>query len=131
GLDVERLRHLVNPAVFHKVQANRIVPRDPALTPQRLRQVLVLPSAQATLPADLQEALQRDARTGGLEQMRVVAQGVESAREHPQRTVVIEGMQPGLTYGVRVVHERDAETMTAAENVCRVPVCPADFVQPR
>lgn len=131
GLDVERLRQLVQPTFLHKVEANRIAPRDPALSPQRLRQVFGAAAPPAGLSADLQQALQRDARTGALEQMRLIAQGVEIVRDQPRRTVIVEGLQPGLTYGVRVVHERDAQAETAVENICRVPVCPADFQQPR
>lgn len=131
GLDVERLRERVNPAFLTRVQNHRVVARDPALVPQRLLQVFRAPGVPASLPEDLQQALQRDARGGALEQLRLLVQGVETARNPPRRTVIVEGLQPGLTYGMRVVRERNAEAETTAENICRVPVCPADFQQPR
>ena len=142
GIDVERLRQIVTPAFMAQVQAHRIVAREPTLDPQRLRPMLAASGAAFTPPADMQEALQRDARRGGLAQMRFLAQGVEVRRGQPLRTVVLDGLQPGLTYGVRLVRERLSGTAitpaanaaggeTVVENICRVPVCPADFMAPR
>jgi hypothetical protein len=117
------VRTLAAPTYFDKVEAHTVVPRNPLLQPQRLQQ-LQMSRTMATAPPELREALARDALAGGLEQMRVLAQGVELRRTVPHRSLVVEGMQQGMAYEVRLVQD-DA---CLAQNVCRVPVCPADFV---
>lgn len=132
GLDIERLRLQAVPVYLDKVQEHRVVPRDPALQPQRLqqfqRQSPTMAAAQA--PADLREALERDARSGAIEQMRVIAQGAETYRGAVQRSVIVEGMQPGLAYEIRLVQDATAGAERVDQNMCPVPVCPADFVNP-
>jgi hypothetical protein len=123
GIDVERVRTLTAPTYFDKIEAHTVVSRDPMLQPQRLQQ-LQMTRTMATAPPELREAIERDALAGGLEQMRVLVQGVEVRRTVPHRTLVVEGMQPGMAYEIRLVQE-DA---CIAQDVCRVPVCPADFV---
>lgn len=123
GIDVERVRTLVTPTYFDKVEAHAVVPRDPMLEPQRLQQ-LQMTRTMATASQELREAIARDAMTGGLEQMRVLAQGMELRRTVPHRSLVVEGMQQGMAYEVRLVQDNAC----IAQNVCRVPVCPADLV---
>ncbi len=132
GLDIERLRLQAVPVYLDKVLEHRVVPRDPALQPQRLqqfqRQSPTMVAAQA--PADLREALERDARSGAIEQIRVIAQGAETNRGVTQRSVIVEGMQPGLAYEIRLVQDAAANVERIDQNMCPVPVCPADFVNP-
>jgi hypothetical protein len=132
GPDIERLRLQAVPVYLDKVLEHRVVPRDPALQLQRLqqfqRQSPTMAAAQA--PADLREALERDARSGAIEQMRVIAQGAETYRGVAQRSVIVEGMQPGLAYEIRLVQDAAAGAELVDQNMCPVPVCPADFVNP-
>lgn len=127
GIDVERVRALAAPAYFDRVVDHTVVARDPVLEPQRLQQ-LQRTRSLASAPPELRAAMDRDARAGGIEQMRAVAQGVELRRAVPHRTLVVEGMQPGMTYEVRLVQEGARSAEGVEQNVCHIPVCPADFV---
>ncbi len=55
---------------------------------------------------------------------------IEKRRGQMQRSIRIEGAQPSVTYTVRLVVDGKARALVAAEDVCRVPACPADFVRP-
>ncbi len=115
-LEAEQVRARVEPVYFDNVRDHRVVPRDPALEPQRLKQFqrMAPAVAAAQAPADLREALERDARLGAIEQMRVI----------------VEGMQPGLAYEIRLVDDSGGEAERLDENLCPVPVCPADYRNP-
>jgi hypothetical protein len=130
GIDVEAVRKQATPALLQRVENNRVVPRDPALPAPEVLKRERMPTQPAPPPA-AKEAMERDQRTGAFGRMQAVAQSVEIKRTVPHRNVVLAGLQPGLTYKVRVVQERGTEADTIAEDICRVPVCPADFVKPQ
>lgn len=130
GIDFERLRVREAPVFLDRVREFRVVPRDPGMDTTRLRSVRANASTAADTPPDLREAMVADLRSGALQQIRAIAQGVEVQRGTPRRTVVFEGLQPGLSYEIRLVREGVEAAQSLGENVCRVPVCPADYVDP-
>ncbi len=130
GIDFERLRVRETPVFLDRVREFRVVPRDPGMDTTRLRSVRANASTAADTPPDLREAMAADLRGGALQQIRAIAQGVEVQRGTPRRTLVFEGLQPGLSYEIRLVREGAEAAQSLGENVCRVPVCPADYVDP-
>lgn len=130
GIDFERLRVRETPVFLDRVREFRVVPRDPGMDTTRLRSVRPNASTAVDTSPDLREAMVADLRGGALQQIRAIAQGVEVQRGTPRRTLVFEGMQPGLSYEIRLVREGVEAAENLGENVCRVPVCPADYVDP-
>lgn len=130
GIDFERLRVREAPAFLDRVREFRVVPRDPGLDTARLREVRPNASTSADTPPELRAAMAADLRGGALQQIRAVAQGVEVQRGAPRRTLVFEGLQPGMSYEIRLVRDGEDAAQSLGENVCRVPVCPADYVDP-
>lgn len=130
GIDFERLRLRETPVFLDRVREFRVVPRDPGMDTTRLRSARPNASTAADTPPDLREAMAADLRSGALQQIRAIAQGLEMQRGTPRRTMVFEGLQPGLSYQLRLVREGVESAESLGENVCRVPVCPADYVDP-
>lgn len=130
GIDFERLRVRETPVFLDRVREFRVVPRDPGMDTARLRSARPNASTAMDTSPDLREAMVGDLRSGALQQIRAIAQGMEVQRGTPQRTLVFEGMQPGLSYEIRLVRESAEAAVSLGENVCHVPVCPADFVNP-
>ena len=131
GVDLEALRKKVRPAMIQRVENLRILARDPALPePEALKRER-LPEGRIQLPPATLQALERDAQTGAFGRMQAVAQSVEMLRSIPHRNLLLEGLQPGLTYKVRLVEESATTADNLAENICRVPICPADFYEAR
>ena len=130
GIDFERLRARDAPVFLDRVREHRVVARDAGMDTARLRSARPNASTSADTSPALREAMTADLRTGGLQQIRAIAQGIEIQRGATQRTLVFEGMQPGMSYEIRLVRESVEAAESLGENVCRVPVCPADFVNP-
>ena len=130
GIDLQNVRSTVTPAIVQPVHDSRILARDPALPPADRLMTERIPGALEQLSASERAALERDAQSGGLGRMQVVGQAVELRRSVPHRAVVVEGMQPGLTYEVRLVEDAQPAAQSIAQGICRVPVCPADFIRP-
>ena len=128
GIDIQAAKSAAQPAPFQPVEDNRVMARDPDLPATVDLMLERVPGTLERFSQPAREALQRDAQTGGIGRMHVVGQTVELQQEVPRRTVVVEGMQPGLTYKVRLVQESPSAASKLAQNICRVPVCPADFV---
>ena len=130
GIDFERLRMREAPVFLDRVREFRVVPRDAGMDTARLRSARPNASTAIDTSPDLREAMAGDLRSGALQQIRAIAQAVEIQRGTPQRTLVFEGMQPGMSYEIRLVRDGVEAAENLGENVCRVPVCPADFVVP-
>lgn len=131
GVDLASIRKNIQPTMIQRVEKHRILARDPALpVPEALKQER-LPDGRMQLPQATQEALDLDAQSGAFSRMQAVAQSVEVKRSIPHRNLVLEGLQPGLTYKLRLVAEGTATADSLAEDICRVPVCPADFYEAR
>jgi hypothetical protein len=131
GVDLASIRKNIQPTMIQRVEKHRILARDPALpVPEALKQER-LPNGRMQLPQATQEALDLDAQSGAFSRMQAVAQSVEVKRSIPHRNLVLEGLQPGLTYKLRLVAEGTATADSLAEDICRVPVCPADFYEAR
>ena len=130
GIDFERLRVRETPVFLDRVREFRVVSRDAGMDTARLRSARPNASTSADTAPALREAMVGDLRSGALQQIRAIAQGVEVQRGTPQRTLVFEGMQPGMSYEIRLVRDGVEAAENLGENVCRVPVCPADFVDP-
>jgi hypothetical protein len=130
GIDFERLRAREAPVFLDRVREFRVVPRDLGMDTTRLRGVRANASTAADTPPELREAMVADLRGGALQQIRAIAQGMEVQRGTPRRTLVFEGLQPGMSYEIRLVRDGVEAAQTLGENVCRVPVCPADYVDP-
>jgi hypothetical protein len=47
-----------------------------------------------------------------------------------RQIVTMVGLQPGTTYRLRLVAERGAGAEAVFQQICRIPVCPADFMNP-
>jgi hypothetical protein len=129
GMNLEAVRQRIRPVLLQRVIDNRIVARDPALPLPEMLKTERRPGVREQMSRAAREALQRDDQAGSVGRMEILAQGVERRQSIPYRTVVAEGMQPGLTYRVRLVEERGSTADKLAENICRVPVCPADFIE--
>lgn len=82
-----------------------------------------------TLPANVSAAVEQDQRVGSLGQVRVLGRSKEVFRGQSQETVAMMGLQPGMTYRVRVVEEQGNGAQEVVESICRVPVCPADYIE--
>ncbi|MEW8296240.1 MAG: hypothetical protein AB2588_19400 [Candidatus Thiodiazotropha sp.] len=112
--------------LLNLVRDGRIVERSATLP------VFVSPDAQLralpALPAPIKTEVEADMRIGSIGQVRLLGQTTEMWRDKTQQTVSMVGLQPGLTYRFRVVVEQGDAGQTVAERICRVPVCPADFV---
>jgi len=127
-IDFETFRRDVQPVFLNTVVNNFVVARDPRL-----------PSAQALIQlGDLdgvaltdasREALTLDRQSGSLGQVLFFLHGTDTKRTVLRRIVTGEGPQAGLSYRLRLVHEHDGVADVLGEKVCRVPVCPADYVK--
>lgn len=130
GIDFERLRVRETPVFLDRVREFRVVPRDAGMDTVRLRSVRPNASTAVDTTPELRQAMVADLRGGALQQIRAIAQGVEVQRGTPRRTLVFEGLQPGMSYEIRLVRDGVEAAESLGENVCRVPVCPADYVDP-
>lgn len=110
------------------VDANRIVERQPDLpvfnSPNVMNETL------PRLSEDVRSAVQADQRTGALGQVRVLGRASTPLAGVSQQMVTMVGLQPGSTYRLRLVEEQDTGAVELFEQICRIPVCPADFVNP-
>jgi hypothetical protein len=112
--------------LLNRVQDGRIVERSESLPVFRSPDART--RAMATLPAEQIAAVEQDMRLGSLSQVRVLGATTEVRRGQEREAVSMLGFQPGTTYRFRIVDESADGARTVAERVCRVPVCPADFV---
>ncbi len=112
--------------LLNMVRGGRVVERSASLPVFRSPEART--RAMASLPAEQVAEVESDLRLGGLNQIRVLGMTTQTVRGQPREAVSMLGLQPGMTYRIRVVNEADDGARTVAERVCRVPVCPADFV---
>lgn len=132
GINLEAVRKHAQPVFVQRVENHRVMARSPDLPPPDELKKERLPRALPELPQAAKEVAERDLQAGGFGRMQVVAQSVEIKRSVAQRNLMLEGLQPGLSYKVRLVHEgASGTTDSVAEALCRVPVCPADFMDQR
>jgi hypothetical protein len=114
--------------LLNRVEANRIV--------QRPSQVPVFDSPDVMnrslpeLPQDVRAAVEADRETGALGQVRVLGRASAPVSGVSQQIVTMVGLQPGATYRLRLVEEQARGAEEIFEQICRIPVCPADFVNP-
>ena len=131
GIDLQAVRLLQQPALLQPVRANTIGARDPTLPTPEAMKALGFPDGRSAFSAAALEAVERDDLAGGLGRIQVTAQTVETRRGRTYRIMLIEGMQPGQTYRLRLVDDQPTPASTSAATVttgiCRVRVCPADF----
>ena len=78
----------------------------------------------------LRAEIESDQMTGALSQIRVLGRGSTPIQGESHQIVTMAGLQPGATYRLRLVDEAGATANTVFEQICRVPVCPADFLNP-
>lgn len=129
GVDLEAVRKQTQPALIQRIENNRVMARDLALPAPEAIKKERLPQAREKLLQETRAALERDAKLGAYGRMQAIAQSIELKRSIPHRNLVLEGMQPGLTYKIRLVQDRAAAAADSlAEDICRIPVCPADFI---
>jgi hypothetical protein len=116
-------------ALLSPVKDDRVVERAPDLP------VFESPDAMTRgmtrLQPELQAALEADRLTGALSQVRVVGRGSTPIAGKSHQVVTLAGLQPGATYRLRLVDEQNAGARTVFNRICRIPVCPADFLDPR
>jgi hypothetical protein len=112
--------------LLNMVRDGRVVERSASLPVFRSPEART--RAMASLPAEQVAEVEADLRLGGLNQIRVLGMTTDTVRGKPREAVSMLGLQPGMTYRIRVVDEAADGARTLAERVCRVPVCPADFV---
>jgi hypothetical protein len=113
-------------ALLNRVEANRIVQRPSALPV--FTSPNVMDRLMPELPQDVRTAVEADKRTGALSQVRVLGRASTPLRGVPQQMVTMVGLQPGTIYRLRLVEEQDSGTEEIFQQICRIPVCPADFV---
>jgi len=80
------------------------------------------------MPGEMQATLQRGLQTGSLSQVRVLGRSRELRQGATMQAVTMAGLQPGMTYRFRMVEKGPDGGDVLVEQICRVPVCPADFV---
>jgi len=130
-VDMQRFKAQNPPALLQKVEKGRVALRDPRL-PSKTELAAPQPSApNQTDAAEKREAIRQDDLAGSLGQVTVIAEKIERKRAILHRVLTIEKLQPGLSYAFRVVQQRDETATAVAEEICQVPVCPADFVDSR
>jgi hypothetical protein len=114
--------------LLNRVEANRIVERPSEIpvfnSPDSMNQL------KAGLPQDVRIAVEEDQQTGALSQVRVLGRASAPLEGESQQMVSMVGLQPGVTYRLRLVEERDSGAEKIFEQICRIPVCPADYVNP-
>ena len=111
--------------LLNQVQDFKIVSRDDELP--LFSSVDNLYKMRPSFSADVIEKIDLEQRTGGINQLRALAQSQREDTQRPGQSVTMIGVQPGMTYRARVVREDAAGAQTIYEKVCRIPVCPADF----
>jgi hypothetical protein len=128
GIDLEASRIRFPPILLKTVRSNTVVIRSSALpTALDLRSRTPFQSNIA-IPQLQLDALVQDLETGSLGQFLVLYKTSFERRSIRYNALVGEGMQPGLTYSIRLVSDASNIATTLDEDVCRAPVCPADFV---
>lgn len=114
--------------LLNRVEANRVVERDPALpvfdSPNVMNELM------PGLAQNVRAMVEADLRTGALGQVRVFGRAGMMLRGESQQMVTMVGLQPGATYRLRLVHEQDSGAEMIFEQISRIPVCPADFMNP-
>jgi hypothetical protein len=114
--------------LLNRVEANRIVER-PSQVPI-FDSPDVMNRLMSELPQDVRAAVEADKQTGALGQVRVLGRASTPISGVSQQIVTMVGIQPGATYRLRLVEEQARGAETIFEQICRIPVCPADFVNP-
>ena len=123
-----QIRQPERPSIaFQRVEDNRIVARPRALPSPEILLRERIPGAMDRIDAQALTAMEVDLLDGGLGRMQAVAQVVDSRQGEQVRALVIEGLQPGVTYRLRLVAEGPERAEAVDGGICRVPVCPADF----
>jgi hypothetical protein len=117
--------------LLNLVENGRVIERPPNLPLFESASASAMANAIPTLPPDLKEAIQRDFSAGSLSQIRVLGRTAIMWRGSSHQAVMMSGFQPGLTYRVRMVQQEGSGGEALVEQVCRVPVCPADEVNER
>lgn len=113
--------------LLNNVFDGRIVPR-PENLPLFQSNYTMMQSLQS-LPPDIASAVQREMQSGSLNQVRVLGRSVELRGEAEIQAVTMIGLQPGLTYRFRMVEQAADGGEVLVEQICRVPVCPADYTK--
>jgi len=112
--------------LLNRVEANSIVDRASNLP------VFVSPAIMAArlpeLSGEERAAVEADQQTGALGQVRVLGRASTALGGVSQQVVTMVGLQPGVTYRLRLIQEQDATAVEKFQQICRIPVCPADFV---
>lgn len=134
GETVPFTAELAQPAVqgqvlLNRVEAGRIVPRPTGLplfrsTPQMMQ---MLP----TMPPEMRGTVEREIQTGSISQVRMLGRSSDVVRGSSAQAVTMTGLQPGITYRFRMVEQTADGDRVVVEQICRVPVCPADYVGER
>lgn len=114
--------------LLNRVEANRIVQRPSELPV--FQSPNVMNQSIPELPQNVRAAVEADKQTGALSQVRVLGRASTPLRGVSQQMVTMVGLQPGTTYRLRLVEERANGAEKIFEQICRIPVCPADFVNP-
>lgn len=114
--------------LLNRVEANRVVARPPALPV--FNSANVMNEVMPELPPDVRAAVEADKRTGALSQVRVLGRASTPLRGKSHQMVTMVGLQPGTTYRLRLVEEQESGAEKIFEQICRIPVCPADFMNP-
>ena len=115
--------------LLNRVETNQVVPRptDLPLFRSTAQMLEMLP----TLPSNMATPVQREIQTGSLSQVRMLGRTDHEVRGTSTQAVTMTGLQPGLTYRFRMVEESANGDRVVVEQICRVPVCPADFAGER
>lgn len=114
--------------LLNRVEANRVVERSGEMP--IFESPNMMDRAMGELPDNLRAALDVDKRAGALGQVRVLGRAVTPLRGVSQQVVTMLGLQPGTTYRLRLVDEQERGAESIFEQICRIPVCPADFMDP-
>jgi len=112
--------------LLQRVESGRLVERPPGLPLFRTNSALA--AALPSMPGEMQATLQRELQTGSLSQVRVLGRSRELRQGATMQAVTMAGLQPGMTYRFRMVEKGPDGGDVLVEQICRVPVCPADFV---
>lgn len=114
--------------LLNRVEANRIVQRPSDLPV--FASPNVMNESIPELPQNVRAAVEADKQTGALGQVRVLGRASTPLRGVSHQMITMVGLQPGTTYRLRLVEEQTNSAGKIFEQICRIPVCPADFINP-
>jgi len=114
--------------LLRMVEAGEVIERAPNLPIFFSNNELNKAIARRSLSPSVLQAVQLDNTKGSLQQIRLFYKPVEEAGTQVKNNLTLEGLQPGLSYRFRLVKGYQNTPVITNHLVCRVPVCPADFV---